>query len=285
MSQVKFDFGDGTITDWIDYSDQTLTSATFDISHAYITSGTYNVKAYSKDDNGNESDASTSLSVVVASTNPVAVLRGLPSLVRAGTAIRLDGGASYSPQAGVTLTDFNFGFGDGSSNVSGATSSVQHTYAAAGEYQATLVVTDSNANTSQTGSVVIKVLPATLVIPLTLNTKPSGFSRRRASTLSVSPILDAIYPEISDTGARSDEFILTGQFLKNTSNADIDFMEELLQSGALVEFEYEAVNFAGTATGKTFVGRMTSFDYQRQGGQHGQTPYSATFIREAGLGA
>lgn len=285
VSQVKFDFGDGTVTDWIDFSDQTLTTATYDISHAYITSGTYDVKAYSKDDNGNESAASSTLSVVVASTNPVSVLRGLPSLVRAGTPIRLDGGASYSPQAGVTLTDFNFGFGDGSSNVTGGSSSVQHTYAAAGEYQATLVVTDSNANTSQTGSVVIKVLPATLVIPLTLNTKPSGFSRRRASTLSVSPILDAIYPEISDTGARSDEFILTGQFLENTANADIAFMEELLQSGALVEFEYEAVNYAGTATGKTFVGRMTSFDYQRQGGQHGQTPYSATFIREAGLGA
>ncbi len=285
MSEVKFDFGDGTITDWIAFSDQTLTSATFDISHAYITSGTYDVKAYSKDDNGNESLASTTLSVVVASTNPIAVLRGLPSLVRAGTAVRLDGSDSYSPQAGVTLSDYAFAFGDGSSGVSGASSSVQHTYAAAGEYQATLVVTDSNTNTSQTGSVVIKVLPATLVIPLTLNTKPSGFSRRRSSTLSVSPILDAIYPEISDTGSRSDEFILTGQFLENTANPDIAFMEELLQSGALVEFEYEAVNFAGTPTGKTFVGRMTSFDYQRQGGQHGQTPYSATFIREAGLGA
>lgn len=285
MSQVKFDFGDGTVTDWIDFADQTLTSTTFDISHAYITSGSYDVKAYSKDDNGNESVASATLSVTVAATNPIAVLRGLPSLVRAGTAIRLEGGDSYSPQAGVTLSDFAFAFGDGSSAVSGATSTVQHTYAAAGEYLATLVVTDSNGNTSQTGSVVIKVLPATLVIPLNLNTKPSSFSRRRTSTLSISPILDAIYPEVSDTGARSDEFILTGQFLKNTANADIAFMEELLQSGALVEFEYEDVNFAGTPTGKTFVGRMTSFDYQRQGGQHGQTPYTATFIREAGLGA
>ena len=79
--------------------------------------------------------------------------------------------------------------------------------------------------------------------------------------------------------------MLQGQFLKDTANADIDFMEELLQSGALVEFEWEDVNYAGSPTGKTFVGRMTSFDYQRQGGQHGQTPYSATFIREAGLGA
>lgn len=285
ISQVKFDFGDGTVTDWINFADQTLTTATYDISHAYITSGTYSVVVYVKDDNANQSAVSSALSVVVASANPVAVLRGMPALVRAGTAIRFSGADSYSPEAGVTLSTYTFGFGDGSSNVSGSSSSVQHTYAAAGEYQATLVVTDSNTNTSQTGSVVVKVLPATLVVPLTLNTKPASFQRRRSSTFSVSPILDAIYPEVSDTGSRSDEFVLQGQFLKETANADIDFMEELLQSGALVEFEWEAVNYAGTPTGKTFVGRMTSFDYQRAGGQHGQTPYTATFIREAGLGA
>jgi len=285
ISQVKFDFGDGTVTDFINFADQTLTTATYDISHAYITSGTYSVTVTVKDDSGNVSAASSALSVVVAATNPVAVLRGLPALVRAGTAIRFTGADSYSPEAGVTLTDYEFSFGDGSSNVSGSSSSTTHTYAAAGEYQATLVVTDSNTNTSNTGSVVVKVLPATLVVPLTLNTKPSSFQRRRSSTLSISPILDAIYPEVSDTGSRSDEFVLQGQFLKETANADIDFMEELLQSGALVEFEWESVNYAGTPTGKTFVGRMTSFDYQRAGGQHGQTPYSATFIREAGLGA
>jgi hypothetical protein len=61
-------------------------------------------------------------------------------------------------------------------------------------------------------------------------------------------------------------------------------MEELLVSGALVEFEWEAVNFTGTPTGKKFVGRLTAFQYQREGGKHGETPYTATLVREAGLG-
>ena len=36
-------------------------------------------------------------------------------------------------------------------------------------------------------------------------------------------------------------------------------MEELLLSGALVEFEYQEVNYTGVADSKTFVGRMVSF--------------------------
>ena len=97
-------------------------------------------------------------------------------------------------------------------------------------------------------------------------------------------VLDAVYPEVSDTGQRMDEFTLEGVFLRDTADADIAFMEELLASGSLVEFEYQAVNYIGTADSKTFIGRMTGFDYSRAGGDHGQTPYSATFIREAGLG-
>jgi hypothetical protein len=131
----------------------------------------------------------------------------------------------------------------------------------------------------------VKVLPATLIIPLTLNTKPSSFNRRRVANFTQTSVLDAVYPEVTDRGQRVDEFEMQGMFLKTTENTDIEFMEELLQSGALVEFEYEAVNFSGQATNKTFVGRMISFNYQRQGGNVGQTPYTAVFVREAGLGA
>jgi hypothetical protein len=99
------------------------------------------------------------------------------------------------------------------------------------------------------------------------------------------PVLDAVYPEITDTGQRGDEFTLTGMFLKGTQDTDIAFMEELMLSGALVEFEYQAVNFVGTADSKTFTGRLVAFDYNRQGGEVDRTPYTATLVREAGLGA
>ena len=114
---------------------------------------------------------------------------------------------------------------------------------------------------------------------------PSGFNRIRVASLTQTSVLDAVYPEVTDSGQRNDEFTLTGKFLRDTADADILFMEELLASGALVEFEWQSVNYQGTPDSKTFVGRMLSFDYSREGGDHGQTPYSASFNREAGLGA
>lgn len=285
ISQFKFDFGDGTSTSWIDAADQTLQTTSYDSAHSYLSSGTFSAVCYTKDDRGNQSVASPAISIVVANAPPVAVLRAVPSLVRAGQPITLDGSASYDINAGGTLSAYMFGFGDGSSDVGGAMPSVQHTYAAGGEYRATLYVTDSDSAISQTASAIIKVLPATLVVPLVLNTKPRSFSRTRSASMTQTAVLDAVYPEITDMGQRSDEFVLEGLFLKATANADIAFMEELLLSGALVEFIWESVNFQGTPTGKTFVGRMTSFDYQREGGKHGETPYSANFVREAGLGA
>ena len=64
-------------------------------------------------------------------------------MVRAGQAIRFDGSDSYSIDTSANLTNFAWTFGDGSTGVNGATSHQDHTYATAGEYMATLIVTDS----------------------------------------------------------------------------------------------------------------------------------------------
>ena len=286
ISEFKVEYGDGTDSGWVKVNTP-ATSVTQDISYVYTTtSGTREVKAYVKDDVGNESLVSDpTITYTIVNAEPIAILRAIPTMVRAGQAIRLDASSSYTINSTATLSTYAFTFGDGSSAVSGATSYNDHTYAEAGEFLATLVVTDSNGTSSATAKVVVKVLPATLIIPLTLNTKPSSFSRRRVATFTQTPVLDAVYPEVTDRGQRVDEFEMQGAFLKETENTDIEFMEELLQSGALVEFEYEAVNYSGQATNKTFVGRMVSFNYQRQGGNVGQTPYTAVFVREAGLGA
>ena len=97
-------------------------------------------------------------------------------------------------------------------------------------------------------------------------------------------VLDATYPELTDTGQRTDEMQLTGMFLHSTANADIAFVEECMLAGSLVEFLYEDVDYDGVASGKSFVGRITAFDYDREGALDGQTPYSITLVREAGLG-
>lgn len=283
LTAFKFDFGDGVITEFLPLSDQTQTSATMNTAHSYLTAGTYQASCFVKDDNNNITQSST-VQIVVADAAPVAVLKAIPSLTRAGTAVRLDATDSFDINAGGSISNYTFTFGDGSNSVSNASGTVQHTYATAGEYQATLVCTDASGLTSQTASAVIKVLPATLVIPLTFNVRPTAFSRTRAASMSQTQVLDATYPELTDTGQRSDEMTLNGLFLHSTANADIAFVEELMLAGSLVEFLYEDVDYDGNPSGRTFVGRITSFDYEREGGQLGQTPYTITMVREAGLG-
>ena len=286
ITHLKADFGDGTITDWLAVATPAA-SATYDISHVFSTlpaGGTYDIVVYAKDDNDNESAASDILQATITAAEPVAIVRAVPSMVRAGQAIRFDGSDSYSIDTGASIATYTWTFGDGSSSVSGAAVYQDHTYAEAGEFMATLVVNDGTSD-SPTAKAVVKVLPATLVVPLTLSTKPSSFRRTRSASLTRTPILDAVYPEVSDMGQRGDEFTLSGMFLKGTQDTDIAFMEELMLSGSLVEFAYQDVNYDGVADEKVFVGRMVSFDYNRQGGNVDRTPYTAVFVREAGLGA
>ena len=197
----------------------------------------------------------------------------------------MDGADSYTIDTETNLAAYAWTFGDGSTGVSGASSYQDHTYATAGEFMATLIVTDNLGTSSPTAKSVVKVLPATLVVPLNLSTKPSSFRRTRSASLTRTPILDAVYPEVTDMGQRGDEFTLSGMFLQGTQDTDIAFMEELLLSGALVQFQYQDVNYEGVADAKEFTGRMVSFDYNRQGGNVDRTPYTAVFVREAGLGA
>jgi hypothetical protein len=279
------DFGDGSDSGWMAQTPAISVSA--DISHSYSTAGTMTVVSFSKDDSGNESVASISaLTVSVANAEPVAILRAVPSLVRAGQVVRLDGSQSFDVDAGGTTTNYVFTPGDGSTAIGPqAQAYADHTYANAGEYSATLTCEDAVGTGSNTSTAIVKVIAPTLVVPLTLNTFPSSFSRNRLADYVRTPVLDATYPEVSDSGQRSDEFTLEGAFLKSTADVDILFMEDLLESGVLVEMEYQSVNFTGTPDSKTFIGRMVSFDYSREGGNHGQTPWSATLIREAGMGA
>ena len=285
VGSVKFDYGDGTVTDWISVS-EAASAITYDINHSYVSTASGLVaRAKVRDDNLNESDWSSTITVNVANAPPVAVLRASPSMVRAGDSVRLDATRSYDIEDGGTVTDFSFTPGDGSSVVGPQSQTyTNHTYATAGEYLATVTCKDGAGTSSNTAKAVIKVLPARLTVPLVLNTMPSSFSRSRTADYTITPLLDSDFPEVSDTGQRMDDFTLSGIFLHATAELDIDFMEDLLATGHLVEFEWMSVNYSGTPDSRTFVGRVIAFSYNREGGSVGQTPWSATLIREAGVG-
>ncbi len=286
IASVKFNFGDGEETGFISLADQTLQSNTLDVAHVYTKAGTFAITCTVKDDAGNESAASSALSAVVAETKPVAVLRATPAQLATGSAVTFDATSSYivSSDAARTIATYTFTAGDGSNATTQTGATLSHTYSSAGEYQATLTVTDnaSSANTSTAAKAVIKVVVADATVDLfaNLNTKPASFKRSRRANLSSTPTLDGTLPEVRDLGSRTDEFELEGSFLKQTANADIEKMELYLANATLLTIKWQATDFNGNASVKTFVGRMTGFSYDREGGKHGETPYTASFRAE-----
>ena len=283
LSQIKIDFGDGSITQWMDFADQTLTTATFDASHVYTAAGTFSAVAYVKDDKGNESVASSAISVVPAEAKPVANLKVSPALIYAGSSVTLDASSSYlvSTTSGLTIANYTFNSGvSGASNVSQTGQTLSVTYSNAGEYEAQLFCTDSAGNVSATATAILKVLPANTAVDLlgNLNTRPSSFEAQRSANMVSVPVLDSEFPDVTDMGSRDERFVLKGSFLKTTATTDILQMETYLSNGTLLYIEWETTNWAGSSSVQRFTGRMVDFDYEREGGLHGETPYSATFI-------
>ena len=286
ISQIQFNFGDGSESAWLDFTDKTLTSNTFDAAHVYTKAGSFDVYCKVKDDSGNESSPASAIAVVVVEAPPISILRATPALVVAGSAVKLDAASSYivSSDPARTIATYTFNSGEGGSDVTQSGSTLNHTYNTAGEFIATMTCTDnaSSPNTSTSSKQVIKVLAAGSTVDLLaqLNTRPHSFQRNESANLNAVPTLDGTYPEVTDTGQRQDNFTLKGSFLKATATTDITTMEGYLTNGTLVFIEWETTNWAGASSVQRFTGRMTNFQYEREGGKHGETPYSATFRRE-----
>jgi PKD repeat protein len=73
---------------------------------------------------------------------PVVIISASPDPTTAGGTTTFDGSQSYS---GVDIASYSWDFGDGAT-AEGAT--VDHAYAAAGDYSVTLTVTDTNGQTA-----------------------------------------------------------------------------------------------------------------------------------------
>jgi PKD repeat protein len=115
--------------------------------HAYATADSYTVTLRVTDDTGRSHSASTTAVVTepvnqAPTANPGGPYSGTP-----GSAISFNGSGSSDPDGNIVSWDWNFG--DGSTG-SGATPA--HTYAAAGEYTVTLVVTDNSGARSAMAS-------------------------------------------------------------------------------------------------------------------------------------
>jgi hypothetical protein len=93
-------------------------------------------------------------------TAPTAALTASPRSGNVPLQVAFDGSGSSDPDAGDSVASYTFDFGDGTAPVTQSTPTITHTYTNAGEFQATLTVTDTHGKKSfNDASTVIDVSP------------------------------------------------------------------------------------------------------------------------------
>lgn len=162
---------DGSVNSWLwDFGDgQTGTGKT--ATHAYAAAGDYAVKLTVTDDKGASSEASGTVTATPAAANkaPVAALATACDVLSCS----FDGSASSDPDG--TLTSWLWDFGDGQT---GTGKTATHAYAAAGNYDVKLTVTDDKGASAEAGgNVTTTQAPAGSVLA------KDTFSRIRAQGL------------------------------------------------------------------------------------------------------
>ena len=136
---------DGTITDsdW-DFGDgQTATGPS--VSHSYSAAGSFIVRHTVTDSEGIEASCTATVNVAFSGTGPTCAFTvNVPSGSSTAT---FDGSTSTdTDEGGSSIVSWSWNFGDNSAAGSGQV--VNHTYAAAGTYNAVLTVTDDEGDTA-----------------------------------------------------------------------------------------------------------------------------------------
>jgi chitodextrinase len=155
--------GDGSIV--------TVTSLTSfsDMSRNPLTQYTYQVDAVDGAGNHSAKSAVASTTTPACPNTPPVANAGADKSATAGVAVSFSGSGSSDAEG--AIASYAWAFGDGATG-SGVTTS--HTYAAAGQYQVTLTVTDGGGLTAQD----------TALVTVTASTPPGAWARTWGSSLS-----------------------------------------------------------------------------------------------------
>ena len=140
-----FDWGDGTTSMTEAVGPGELVS----LPHAWAKFGEYGVRVNATDSNGESSEWSEPLVVVVGAEEqipPVAIIAAAPMELIEGETVSF--GASESSDENGEIVSYDWDFGDGSA---GTGVNVEHTYARSGQYTTTLTVTDNDGLSATNG--------------------------------------------------------------------------------------------------------------------------------------
>ena len=134
------------------------TSTLADPSHTYLGIGTYGVTLSVTDNKGRTGVGTVSVNVVAVTPPPpplsptASFTFGPPAPTHGVTSVLFDGNGSKNSAGGSTGLTYTWNFGDGIISATTASPTINHTYAAAGSYAATLRVTDTVTGLSNTSA-------------------------------------------------------------------------------------------------------------------------------------
>lgn len=164
----EWDFDGDATYDWFNHANGTA-------SYMYSAAGSYNATIRVTDNDGNQANASETITVDDDAEQPTASFTATPA--KGNTPITVNLNATASTIQTGSITQYDWDFGD-SNTGSGSTTS--HTYTQSGNYTVTLTVTGSNG-TTDTATTTISVIdsglptavadavPTTGIAPLAVN--------------------------------------------------------------------------------------------------------------------
>ena len=142
-------------TNWLwDFGDGNTFSTTgkTNVSHAYVSAGSYTVSLTAVGPLGTNSATNTAY-IVVANPAPVAGFSGSP------TNLFVTQSVTFTDASTGSITNWAWNFGDGNSVTNTSNASVNHTYASAGTYTVSLIVTGVGGSSTDTRTSYIVVSP------------------------------------------------------------------------------------------------------------------------------
>ena len=186
----------GQLTYSWDFGDGSNTTTAANPSHAYSTAGNYTVTLTVTDDVQNSTSANAAVSVTDISTTtpPVANVNG-PYSAEEGTAITFSSNGSNDPDG--SIVSYRWDFSDGGSSTS---INPSYTFNTAGDYSATLTVTD---NDGLTGT-------STTTVTITAKTVGNVLSKGVSISISGAQGSETIYTMEVPADATALSFAMSG---------------------------------------------------------------------------
>ena len=284
----KWDFGDGTISDW---------QTSNEIIYAYSANGSYNAKVKYKDGEDNESDWSTTQTVTVDDVAPNAILTVSAKTIPATKNIMFSLANSYDENTNDSIhaTGYKFQVQDDSGGSYSDTGSFANngiyasdverevSFSTAANYRVRGMVKDTvPTNSSWTDWYYFTVVSATLVatsLDSMFEDLPSVITKSISGEFFIQhQVTKGTYtgPMVYPIENVNEKVPIEGKFLEDAGIENYITMRDYIRNRTYISLK--VIDITGHAT-ETISGYLASFEMKRQGGWTSDRDWRAEIIR------